>query len=122
MPPCASRVAALAAKTCELTDFLVDVLKLERCPGAFAGTVTYHDCCAGLRELGVKKQPRALLAKMPGARRSTRWRECETCCGFGGTFSVKFGEISARARRQQVRAHRGQPAPTPSCSAISAAC
>jgi L-lactate dehydrogenase complex protein LldE len=88
-------VGALAAKTYELTDFLVSVLKLTHVPGRFAGTVTYHDCCAGLREMGVKTQPRALLACMPGVTLA-EMPECETCCGFGGTFSVKFGEISAR--------------------------
>jgi L-lactate dehydrogenase complex protein LldE len=90
-----ARVAALAAKTFELTDFLVNVLKVERVPGTFRGTVTYHDACAGLREMGVKAQPRALLAKMNGVRLS-EMAESETCCGFGGTFAVKFGEISAR--------------------------
>jgi L-lactate dehydrogenase complex protein LldE len=90
-----ARVAAVAAKTYELTDFLVNVLKVERVPGTFRGTVTYHDACAGLREMGVKAQPRALLAKMNGVRLS-EMAECETCCGFGGTFAVKFGEISAR--------------------------
>ena len=89
------RVAALAARTYELTDFLVSVLKLERVPGTFRGAITYHDSCAGLREMGVKSQPRALLAKMNGVRLS-EMAECETCCGFGGTFAVKFGEISAR--------------------------
>jgi L-lactate dehydrogenase complex protein LldE len=88
-------VGALAAKTYELTDFLVSVLKLTHVPGRFAGTVTYHDCCAGLREMGVKAQPRVLLARMPGVTLA-EMPECETCCGFGGTFSVKFGEISAR--------------------------
>jgi L-lactate dehydrogenase complex protein LldE len=90
-----ARVAAVAAKTYELTDFLVNVLKVERVPGTFRGTVTYHDACAGLREMGVKAQPRALLAKMNGVRLS-EMAESETCCGFGGTFAVKFGEISAR--------------------------
>ena len=90
-----ARVAKVAASTYELTDFLANVLKLERVPGNFTGTVTYHDCCAGLREMGVKAQPRALLAKLPGVRLA-EMAESETCCGFGGTFSVKFGEISAR--------------------------
>ena len=89
------RVAALAARTYELTDFLVNVMKLERVPGSFRGTVTYHDSCAGLREMGVKAQPRALLATMDGVR-LCEMAECETCCGFGGTFAVKFGEISSR--------------------------
>jgi len=89
------RVKALADRTYELTDFLADVLKLEHVPGSFRGTITYHDSCAGLRELGVKSQPRALLAKMDGVR-LTEMAESEMCCGFGGTFAVKFGEISAR--------------------------
>lgn len=90
-----SRVDTLARKTYELTDFLVNVLKLERVPGAYRGTITYHDACAGLREMGVKDQPRALLARMDGVR-INEMAECEMCCGFGGTFAVKFGEISAR--------------------------
>jgi len=94
-PAMARRVEALAAKTRELTDFLVNDLKLDRVPGRFEGTVTYHDSCAGLREMGTKTQPRALLAKVPGLTLA-EMSECETCCGFGGTFSIKFGEISAR--------------------------
>jgi L-lactate dehydrogenase complex protein LldE len=90
-----ARVEQLAARTFELTDFLVNVLQLKKPPGDYAGTITYHDCCAGLREMGVKAQPRALLAAMPGVRIS-EMAECETCCGFGGMFSIKFGEISAR--------------------------
>ena len=89
------RAAALAAKTHELTDFLGNVLKLSQVPGRFTGTVTYHDSCAGLREMGVKQQPRTLLAKVPGLKIS-EMTECETCCGFGGTFALKYGEISTR--------------------------
>lgn len=94
-PGMQARAAALSARTWELTSFLTDVLKLERVPGSFEGTATYHDCCAGLRELGVKRQPRALLAQVPGLT-VKEMAEPETCCGFGGTFSIKFGEISAR--------------------------
>jgi len=94
-PAWSPRVAALAQKTYELTDFLVSVLKIERVPGNFQGTITYHDSCAGLREMKVKDQPRALLARMDGVR-VNEMAECEMCCGFGGTFAVKFGEISAR--------------------------
>jgi L-lactate dehydrogenase complex protein LldE len=94
-PAMLARVQALAGRTYELTDFLVSVQKLESVPGRFAGTVTYHDSCAGLREMGVKAQPRALLAKIPGLV-VEEMAEPETCCGFGGTFSIKFGEISAR--------------------------
>jgi L-lactate dehydrogenase complex protein LldE len=91
-----ARAAALAAKTYELTDFLANVLKMATVPGsAYKGRVTYHDSCSGLREMGVKAQPRALLAKVPGVE-LVEMAECETCCGFGGTFSVKYGEISTR--------------------------
>jgi L-lactate dehydrogenase complex protein LldE len=94
-PAMRERAAKLAQRTHELTDFLVNVLKMERAPGRFEGRVTYHDCCAGLREMGVKGQPRALLASVPGLALA-EMAECESCCGFGGTFSIKFGEISAR--------------------------
>ena len=94
-PAWSARVAALAARTFELTDFLVNVAKIERVPGNWRGTVTYHDSCAGLREMGVKAQPRALLAKMPGVR-VREMADAEVCCGFGGTFALKLGEISAR--------------------------
>ena len=62
-PGLQARAAALAVKTYELTDFLQNVLKFDAPPGKFAGSVTYHDCCAGLREMGVKRQPRALLGR-----------------------------------------------------------
>jgi L-lactate dehydrogenase complex protein LldE len=88
------KIRRLGERTYELTDFLVNVVRLERVPGTFAGSVTYHDSCSGLRELGVKAQPRALLARVPGLTLK-EMEECETCCGFGGTFSVKFGEISS---------------------------
>jgi L-lactate dehydrogenase complex protein LldE len=88
-------IERLAARTYELTDFLVNVARLDAVPGRFAGPVTYHDSCSGLRELGVKDQPRNLLAKVPGLT-LREMREPETCCGFGGTFSIKFGDISTR--------------------------
>ncbi len=94
-PAWLERAAALGARTHELSDFLATVARLDKVPGAFAGTVTYHDACSGLRELGVKGQPRALLAKMPGVR-LVEMNGAEECCGFGGAFAVKFGDISAR--------------------------
>ncbi len=90
-----ARAQELAAKTHELTDFLVNVARLEKVPGTLTGKITYHDSCAGLREMGVKAQPRELLGRMPGLE-LVEMAECETCCGFGGTFSIKFGEISSR--------------------------
>ncbi|MDH3515003.1 MAG: (Fe-S)-binding protein [Gammaproteobacteria bacterium] len=88
-------VRRLSERTYELTDFLVNVIKTEKIPGRYTGTLTYHDSCSGLRELGVQAQPRALLAKIPGVT-ITEMTESTTCCGFGGTFAVKFGDISAR--------------------------
>jgi L-lactate dehydrogenase complex protein LldE len=88
-----ARAVALASRVYELTDFLVTVAKIREVPGDFAGSVTYHDSCTGLRSLGIKEQPRALLAKLP----CVELREmtgAEECCGFGGTFAVKFGDIS----------------------------
>src|SRR5205814_10318728 len=61
---------------------------------SFDGTVTYHDSCSGLREIGVKAQPRQLLAKVAGLK-LIEMEECETCCGFGGTFSIKYSDISS---------------------------
>ena len=92
-PATLARVERLCARTYELTDFLANVVKLERVPGRFTGAVTYHDSCAGLRELGVKAQPRALMAKVAGLQ-LTELAEAETCCGFGGLFSVKYGDIA----------------------------
>lgn len=89
------RALELAGRTYELTDFLVNVAGFERVPGSLAATITYHDSCAGLRELGIKAQPRALLAKMSGIALE-EMKQPEQCCGFGGTFAVKFGDISSR--------------------------
>ena len=94
-PAMRETVQHVAERTYELTDFLVNVARLETLPGRYSGSLTYHDSCSGLRELGVQAQPRALLAKLPGVK-LTEMRESTTCCGFGGTFSVKFGDISAR--------------------------
>ena len=88
------RAERLAARTYELTDFLVNVLHAQNVTGNYPGSVTYHDSCSGLRELGVKVQPRALLAKLPQLR-LVEMKDSESCCGFGGAFSVKFGEISS---------------------------
>ena len=94
-PAVIESIKRLSARTYELTDFLVNVAKLQSIPGDYSGSLTYHDSCSGLREMGVQAQPRALLARMSGVK-LTEMRESTTCCGFGGTFSVKFGEISTR--------------------------
>lgn len=93
-PAMLARIERLAQRTYELTAFLVDVLKLQRTASDFKGTITYHDSCSGLRELGVKTQPRKLLSTMPGVQLQ-EMTDCEQCCGFGGTFSIKFGDVSA---------------------------
>lgn len=92
-PDLKARIERLADKTYELADFIVNVAKCELPASGFAGRITYHDSCSGLRELGVKKQPRQLLANVPAVT-LTEMKDCEQCCGFGGTFSVKYGDIS----------------------------
>jgi L-lactate dehydrogenase complex protein LldE len=78
----------------ELTDFLVNVLKVDQVPGDYEGSITYHDSCSGLRSMGIKEQPRACWRRCKGVELK-EMAGCEECCGFGGTFSVKFGEVSA---------------------------
>lgn len=101
-PDLLARFDALAAKTYELTDFLVRVARIESLPSQFSGHVTYHDSCSGLRELGVKTQPRELLAKLPGVR-LTEMKDSSQCCGFGGTFSIKYGNISGAIVEDKCR-------------------
>lgn len=93
-PDLHTRVQALADRTFELTSFLHDVLNVKALPGRFEGEITYHDSCCGLRELGVHDQPRALMGLNP-AIRITEMRDNDKCCGFGGTFAMKYGDISA---------------------------
>lgn len=92
-PELMGRFERLQPRVYELTDFLVNVLKLDKVPGTFAGEVTYHDSCSSLRELGVQAQPRQLLGLMPDLH-LTEMKDCQACCGFGGTFAVKYGDIS----------------------------
>jgi len=89
----APRAEKLCAKTWELISFLVDVMKVSRIEAAFDGTVTYHDSCSGLRELGIKAQPRKLLAGVKGLELK-EMHDADVCCGFGGTFCVKYPDIS----------------------------
>jgi L-lactate dehydrogenase complex protein LldE len=87
------RADALADKTWELTSFLVDVCGIDKVAARLDATATYHDSCSGLRELGVHDQPRRLLATVAGLQ-LTEMRDANVCCGFGGTFCVKYPEIS----------------------------
>jgi L-lactate dehydrogenase complex protein LldE len=87
------RADALADKTYELVAFLVDVCRIDRVAARLEAVATYHDSCSGLRELGIRDQPRLLLAMVEGLR-LTEMRDADVCCGFGGTFCVKYAEIS----------------------------
>ena len=90
-----ARADALASRTYEIVSFLTDVLKVDALPAVrMDGSVTYHDSCSGLRELGIKEQPRRLLESVGATL--VEMKEPEICCGFGGTFCVKYPEISVR--------------------------
>ena len=90
-----ARAVAVAVRTHELVSFLTDVRGLRAVEARFDGTVTYHDSCSGLRELGVQAQPRALLGSVDGLT-LTELPDADVCCGFGGTFCVKYPDISNR--------------------------
>jgi L-lactate dehydrogenase complex protein LldE len=87
------RVEKFCRKTHELVSFLVDVMKVSKVAATFDGVVTYHDSCSGLRELGVRAQPRKLLASVQGLELK-ELHDSDVCCGFGGTFCVKYPDIS----------------------------
>ena len=92
-PAWGRRAKEFAGRVHELVSFLVDVRKVQRVAARFDGSVTYHDSCSGLRELGIKAQPRALLATVTGLTLK-ELDEAHVCCGFGGTFATKYPEIS----------------------------
>ncbi len=100
-PDLRRRMDALVGRTWELTQFLHEVLALKALPAAYQGVVTYHDCCSGLRELGVQQQPRALMALNP-AITVTEMKDARACCGFGGSFSVKYDDISAAIADEKI--------------------
>jgi L-lactate dehydrogenase complex protein LldE len=100
----------LAARTWELTSFLVDVLGVTAVSARFDGEVTYHDSCSGLRELGVRRQPRRLLQSIPGLT-LVELPDADVCCGFGGTFAVKYGDISNAIVSDKTKAIAATGAP-----------
>jgi L-lactate dehydrogenase complex protein LldE len=101
-PNLRTRADAVAKRTYELTSFLTDIVDPELLPmPSMPGSVTYHDSCSGLRELGIKEQPRRLLRAI-GAN-IAEMADPEVCCGFGGTFCVKYREISVRMTSDKVR-------------------
>lgn len=98
------RAEDLAARTYELTTFLAEVAPLQPDPARNRdlGGVTYHDSCAGLRELNIKRQPRQLLDRICGIEVS-EMRQSDVCCGFGGTFCAKMPEISGKMAEDKLR-------------------
>jgi L-lactate dehydrogenase complex protein LldE len=100
--PDRAAATALAGRTHELVSFLVNVLKVERVAAQFPARATYHDSCSGLRELGVKKEPRRLLASVDGVS-LREMEDSEVCCGFGGTFCVKYPDISNKMLEKKLK-------------------
>jgi L-lactate dehydrogenase complex protein LldE len=110
-PSFAERAEALAAKSYELTSFLVDVLGLTGVDAAYNASVTYHDSCSSLRELHIRDAPRRLLASVKGLS-LVELDESEVCCGFGGAFSVKYPDISTAILDSKVQDIAGTGAAT----------
>jgi L-lactate dehydrogenase complex protein LldE len=109
-PDWQARAAALAERVHELVSFLVDVRGMTRVEATHEGRATYHDSCSGLRELGIKRQPRLLLATVKGLE-LIEMADSEVCCGFGGTFSIKYGDISnAMAEKKAANIEAAEPA------------
>lgn len=94
-------VRAMAQRTYEFSQFLTDVLKVEDVGAQLSRTVTFHDSCHALRELHIKQGPRRLLSNVRGLT-LREMDYAEECCGFGGTFSVKFPEVSGAMARTKV--------------------
>ena len=96
-----NKIKSLGKRTYEFSEFLIDVLKMEDFGASFNGKVTYHDSCAALRECKIKEGPRRLLNNVRGLE-LIEMNDVETCCGFGGTFSVKFEGISIAMAEQKI--------------------
>ncbi|MET0393189.1 MAG: (Fe-S)-binding protein, partial [Chitinophagaceae bacterium] len=94
-------VVDVSGRLYEFSEFLVNVLKIENLGATLQGKATYHDSCAGLRECKIKTEPRKLLAGVKGLE-IAEMNDVETCCGFGGTFAVKFEAISIGMGEQKV--------------------
>ena len=97
------RAKTLASRTHELSSFLVRVLKIDDVGASWSGKLTWHDACHGLRDLNVKSEPRALIRNVRNAE-FIELENAEACCGFGGTFSVKYPEISVAILDQKIEA------------------
>ena len=97
------RAQAIASRTYELSSFLVRVLKTEDVGASWQGRLTWHDACHGLRDLHIRTEPRVLIRNVRGAE-FVEIENAESCCGFGGTFSVKYPEISLAILDQKIEA------------------
>ncbi|PWT87928.1 MAG: Fe-S oxidoreductase [Blastocatellia bacterium] len=97
------RSQTIATRTYELSAFLVRVLKIDDVGASWKGRLTWHDACHGLRDLNLKSEPRSLIRKVKGAE-FVELENAESCCGFGGTFSVKYPEISVAILDQKIEA------------------
>ena len=97
------RARAIAARTHELSSFLIRVLKVEDVGASWTGKLTWHDACHGLRDLNLKHEPRTLIRNVRGAE-FVELEHADACCGFGGTFSVKYPEISVAILDQKIDA------------------
>jgi len=102
-PEWQARAGAIADKTHEFTSFLINVLKVDDVGSTFSGRLTWHDACHGLRELGLKSEPRALLQNIKNAE-FVEMPNADACCGFGGTFSIKYPEISVAILDNKIEA------------------
>jgi L-lactate dehydrogenase complex protein LldE len=96
-----NEVKDLGKRVVEFSEFMVNILKVENVGATLNGKATYHDSCAALRECKIKEEPRKLLSKVKGLQLS-EMNDVETCCGFGGTFAVKFESISIGMGEQKV--------------------
>jgi len=97
------RAQVVAARTHELSSFLVRVLKVDDVGASWQGRLTWHDACHGLRDLNLKHEPRKLIKNVRGAE-FVELDNADSCCGFGGTFSVKYPEISVAILDQKIEA------------------
>jgi L-lactate dehydrogenase complex protein LldE len=102
-PAWLNRAQAIAAKTHELSSFLIRQLKIDDVGASWNGRLTWHDACHGLRDLNLKSEPRSLIKKVRGAE-FVELDNADSCCGFGGTFSVKYPEISVAILDQKIEA------------------
>jgi L-lactate dehydrogenase complex protein LldE len=102
-PEWRKRAQSIAARTHELSSFLVRVLKVKDVGASWPGRVTWHDACHGLRDLNIKTEPRSLIKHVRGTE-FVELDNADACCGFGGTFSVKYPEISVAILDQKIEA------------------